>query len=98
MSELLAGDPDRFVVTFDRAGTRTADHPTRPEIQLLSPDFYGARFEELTTWMRAEAPMYWDDSVGIWGAAAYDDVKRLSREWRTFCSGRDRVPRARSPR
>ena len=97
VTELLAGDPDRFVVTFDRAGTRTPDHPTRPEIQLLSPDFYGPRFEELTTWMRAEAPMYWDDSVGIWGAAAYDDVKRLSREWRTFCSGKGSRPESSVP-
>ena len=97
VSEFLAGDPDRFVVTFDRAGTRTADHPTRPEIQLLSPDFYGVHFEELTTWMRAEAPMYWDDSVGIWGAAAYDDVKRLSREWRTFCSGKGSRPESSVP-
>ena len=97
MTEILDGDPDRFVVTFDRAGTRTPDHPTRPEIQLLSPDFYGPRFEELTTWMRAEAPMYWDDSVGIWGAAAYDDVKRLSREWRTFCSGKGSRPESSVP-
>jgi cytochrome P450 family 142 subfamily A polypeptide 1 len=84
-------------VTFDRAGTRTPDHPTRPEIQLLSPDFYGPRFEELTTWMRAEAPMYWDDSVGIWGAAAYEDVKRLSRDWRTFCSGKGSRPESSVP-
>ncbi|MET0460243.1 MAG: cytochrome P450 [Ilumatobacteraceae bacterium] len=97
MSDLLAGDPDRFVVTFDRAGTRTPVHPTRPEIQLLSPDFYGPRFEELTTWMRAEAPMYWDDTVGIWGAAAYDDVRRLSREWRTFCSGLGSRPESSVP-
>ena len=92
VTDLLAGDPDRFVVTFDRAGTRTPDHPTRPEIQLLSPDFYGPRFEELAAWMRAEAPMYWDDSIGIWGAAAYEDVKRLSRDWKTFCSGQGSRP------
>ena len=97
MTDLLADDPDRFVVTFDRAGTRTPEHPTRPEIQLLSPDFYGPRFEELTTWMRAEAPMYWDDTVGIWGAAAYEDVKRLSREWRTFCSGQGSRPESSVP-
>jgi cytochrome P450 family 142 subfamily A polypeptide 1 len=98
MSDLRADDDsNRFVVTFDRAGTRTPDHPTRPEIQLLSPDFYGPRFEELTTWMRAEAPMYWDDSVGIWGAAAYEDVKRLSRDWRTFCSGQGSRPESSVP-
>jgi cytochrome P450 family 142 subfamily A polypeptide 1 len=74
-----------YRVVFDRAGTRTPTHPTRPEIELLSPDFY-ARFDELTTWMRAEAPLYWDDSVGIWGAASHELVSRFSRDWRTFCS------------
>lgn len=97
MSDLFGDAPDRFVVTFDRAGTRTPDHPTRPEIELLSPDFYGPRFDELTAWMRAEAPMYWDDTVGIWGAAAYDDVQRMSREWRTFCSGQGSRPESSVP-
>ncbi len=97
MTDPLFDDPDRFVVTFDRAGTRTPAHPTRPEIELLSPDFYGPRFDELTAWMRAEAPMYWDDSVGIWGAAAYDDVRRLSRDWKTFCSGQGSRPESSVP-
>jgi cytochrome P450 family 142 subfamily A polypeptide 1 len=80
-----------FRVVFDRAGTRVPTHPTRPEIQLLSPDFYDG-FDELTTWMRAEAPLYWDDTVGIWGAASYELVTRMSREWRTFCSGKGSRP------
>ena len=85
-----------FRVIFDRAGTRTPTHPTRPEIQLLSEDFY-ANFDELTTWMRAEAPMYWDDSVGIWGAAAHGDIMRMSRDWRTFCSGKGSRPESSVP-
>jgi cytochrome P450 family 142 subfamily A polypeptide 1 len=97
MSDLLAGEPGRFVVALDRAGTRTPQHPTRPEIQLLSPDFYGPQFEELTAWMRAEAPMYWDDTTGIWGAACYEDVKRISRDWRTFCSGQGSRPESSVP-
>lgn len=80
-----------FRVVFDRAGTRVPTHPTRPEIQLLSPDFYDD-FDDLTTWMRAEAPLYWDDTVGIWGAASYELVTRMSREWRTFCSGKGSRP------
>lgn len=92
----LDNDPDRYRVVFDRAGTRTPNHPTRPEIQLLSPDFY-ANFHELTTWMRSEAAMYWDDSVGIWGAASYADVIRMSRDWRTFCSGKGSRPESSVP-
>ena len=93
MSDASAHD---FQVVFDRAGTRTPDHPTRSEIQLLSEDFY-ANFDELTTWMRAEAPMYWDDSTGIWGAAAHADISRLSRDWRTFCSGKGSRPESSVP-
>ncbi len=85
-----------FRVSFDRAGTRTADHPTRSEIALLSPDFY-ADFDELTTWMRAEAPVYWDDTVGIWGLASHADVTRVSRDWRTFCSGKGSRPESSVP-
>lgn len=93
--DVLAGSED-FRVVFDRANTRTPDHPTRPEIQLLAPDFY-ARFDELTAWMRAEAPMYWDDATGIWGAAAHEDVGRMSRDWRTFCSGKGSRPESSVP-
>jgi cytochrome P450 family 142 subfamily A polypeptide 1 len=87
--------PD-FVVTLDRAGTRTPEHPTRPEIQLLSPDFY-ADFDELTTWMRAEAPLYWDDTTGIWGAASHALVNRFSRDHHTFCSGKGSRPESSVP-
>lgn len=90
------GDAHDFRVSFDRAGTRTPTHPTRPEIELLSPDFY-ARFDELTSWMRAEAPLYWDDTVGIWGAAAHADIVTMSRDWRTFCSGKGSRPESSVP-
>lgn len=89
-------DYERFRVTFDRAGTRTPEHPTRPEIQVLSPDFY-ADFDRLTTWMRAEAPMYWDDTIGIWAAASHADVTRISRDWQTFCSGKGSRPESSVP-
>ena len=87
--------PD-FQVSLDRAGRGEAGHPTRPEIQLLSPDFY-ANFDELTTWMRAEAPFYWDDVTGIWGAAAHADVTRMSREYQVFCSGQGSRPESSVP-
>jgi cholest-4-en-3-one 26-monooxygenase len=90
------GDVHDFRVSFDRAGTRTPTHPTRPEVELLSPDFY-ADFDELTSWMRAEAPMYWDDTVGMWGAAAHADIVAMSRDWRTFCSGKGSRPESSVP-
>lgn len=87
---------NRFRVTFDRAGTRQPNHPTNDDIQLLSPDFY-ADFDERSTWMRANAPLYWDDTVGIWGAAAHADVNLMSRDWHTFCSGKGSRPESSVP-
>jgi len=77
-------------------GRGPAGHPTRPEIQLLSPDFY-ANFDELTQWMRQEAPLYWDDSTGIWGAASHELVSMMSREWHTFCSSKGSRPESSVP-
>ena len=77
-------------------GRGPAGHPTRPEIQLLSPDFY-ANFDELTEWMRQEAPLYWDDSTGIWGAASHELVSMMSREWHTFCSSKGSRPESSVP-
>lgn len=89
-------DPRDFRVALDRAGRGAAGHPMRDEISLLSPDFY-ADFDELTTWMRAEAPLYWDDSTGIWGAASHALVTKFSREYQTFCSGQGSRPESSVP-
>jgi cytochrome P450 family 142 subfamily A polypeptide 1 len=89
------GEQD-FRVALNRGARGPAGHPTRPEIRLLDPSFY-ARFDELTTWMRAEAPLYWDDETGIWGAASHDLVSMMSREWHTFCSGQGSRPESSVP-
>ena len=86
-----ADDINRFRITSDRAGTRPPTHPVRDDIALLSPDFY-ADFDERTRWMRANAPMYWDDDAGIWGATMHADITRMSRDWHTFCSGQGSRP------
>jgi cholest-4-en-3-one 26-monooxygenase len=95
-SDDQAGEANPYRIVFDRAGTRTPNHPTRPEIQLLEPDFY-ANFHELTSWMRTNAPLYWDDSVGIWGAATHADVSMMSRDWHTFCSSKGSRPESSVP-
>jgi len=80
-----------YQVVLDRAGTRTPEHPTRPEIRLLSPDFY-ADPEPLFAWMREHAPVYWDDATGIWGITRYEDIATISRDSKTFCSGQGSRP------
>ncbi len=74
-----------------RPGTRQAAHPTRDDIRLLSPDFYADPHERFA-WMRANAPIYWDDATGIWGIARYADVMTVARDWETFCSGEGSRP------
>jgi cytochrome P450 family 142 subfamily A polypeptide 1 len=74
-----------------RPGTRTPAHPTRDDIRLLSPDFYADPHEHFA-WMRANAPIYWDDATGIWGIALYADVMTVARDWETFCSGEGSRP------
>jgi len=95
MNELADEEPD-FRVALNRGGRGPAGHPTRPDIRLLDPAFY-ADFDELTTWMRSEAPLYWDDETGIWGAASHELVTMMSREWHTFCSGQGSRPESSVP-
>lgn len=85
-----------FRVSLGRGGRGPAGHPERPEISLLSPDFY-ADFDALTTWMRSEAPLYWDDITGIWGATSHELVSLMSRDWHTFCSGQGSRPESSVP-
>lgn len=85
-----------FRISLGRGGRGPAGHPLRPEISLLSPDFY-ADFDALTAWMRADAPLYWDDDTGIWGAASHELVSLMSRDWHTFCSGQGSRPESSVP-
>jgi len=92
--DALAGS--EYEVQLDRAGTRVAAHPTRPEIQLLSPDFY-VDPEPSYAWMRANAPVYWDDTSGIWGITRYADIMKVSKDAETFCSGQGSRPDSNVP-
>lgn len=60
----------------------TADHPTRPDIDLCSGAFWAGDHHDALTWMRAQAPVYWDGTV--WGVTRYADVKEVSRQPETF--------------
>jgi cytochrome P450 family 142 subfamily A polypeptide 1 len=53
-----------------------ADHPTRDDIDLCSGAFWAGDHHEALTWMRANAPVYWDGR--IWGVSRYDDLKQVS--------------------
>ena len=87
---------ESFEVKLDRAGTREAAHPTRPEINLLSPDFY-VDPDSHYTWMREHAPVYWDDTSGLWGVARHDDLMHVSKNWKVFSSAQGSRPESSVP-
>ncbi len=60
------------------------DHPTRPDIDLIGGAFWGSNPHDAFTWMRAEAPVYWDGHA--WGLTRHADVKAASKDPATFSS------------
>ena len=64
-----------------------ADHPTRDEIDLVDGDFYADDPHRWWTWMRANAPVYFDEANGVWGVTRHADVRAVSADPATFSSG-----------
>jgi len=60
------------------------DHPTRDEIDLCGGAFWAGDHHEALTWMRREAPVYFDGA--IWGIARHADVKDVSHRTEDFSS------------
>ncbi|MGI9577583.1 MAG: cytochrome P450 [Microthrixaceae bacterium] len=69
-----------------------ADHPTHHGIDLFAGDFYANEPHEYYTWMRANAPVYFDEANNVWGIAKYDDVKAIARNPKSFSSAGGCVP------
>jgi len=70
------------------------NHPTHPAIALLDGAFYADDPHPHYDWMRAQAPLYWDETAdgGLWGIAGYDDIMEVSRQPELFCSGKSSRP------
>lgn len=60
------------------------DHPTNPAITLVEGAFYGNDPEPYFAWMRANAPVYWDEAGQVWGVTRYHDLKEVSKDPATF--------------
>lgn len=60
--------------------------PSNPAIRLLDGAWYADDPHPHFEWMRAEAPVFWDETARVWGVARYEDVLRVSRDPVTFCS------------
>jgi cytochrome P450 family 142 subfamily A polypeptide 1 len=62
------------------------EHAQNPEIRLLDGAFYLGRPLEHYAWLRRHAPVYWDESAGLWAVSRHEDVMSVSKNPELFCS------------
>jgi cytochrome P450 family 142 subfamily A polypeptide 1 len=62
------------------------EHPTRPDISLMDGRFYADDPHTHFTWMRAHAPVYWDEVGKLWGITRHADLLSCSKDSETFCN------------
>jgi cytochrome P450 len=60
-------------------------HPLNPDIDLVSGEFWGRDPHPELTWLRENAPVYFDGRV--WGIASHAGVREVSLRPGLFCSG-----------
>jgi cytochrome P450 family 142 subfamily A polypeptide 1 len=58
----------------------------------MAGDFYVDRPLDHYAWMRENAPVYYDESDGIWGVALHEDIMSVSKAPEIFCSGKGSRP------
>jgi cytochrome P450 family 142 subfamily A polypeptide 1 len=63
-------------------------HAVRDDIDFLDGAWYAAQPYEQWAWMRANAPVYYDEPNDVWGIARYEDVLAIEKDARTFSSMR----------
>ncbi|MGO9856479.1 MAG: cytochrome P450 [Acidimicrobiales bacterium] len=74
----------------------TPTHPVRPGLNLLDGDWYADDPHEVWSWMRREAPVYYDEGADVWGIARHDDVLAIEKDPRNFSSSRAPRPHGQS--
>jgi len=58
--------------------------PAHLGIDLMSGEFFGSEPHDAYAWMRANAPVYYDEANDLWGAASYAAVKQASVDTDSF--------------
>ena len=59
---------------------------TKPDIDLVSGDFWGRDPHDELAWMRHNEPVYWDARNGIWGITRYDHLREVETNPVVFSS------------
>lgn len=60
------------------------DQPKNPAINLVSGEFWGRNPHEELTWMRENAPIYFDENSGVWGCATHAAIMEAERMPKIF--------------
>jgi cytochrome P450 family 142 subfamily A polypeptide 1 len=60
---------------------------SRPAYDLLDPAFYAGDPHAAFAWMRANEPVYRDETNGLWGVTRHADVHEVERRSDVFVSG-----------
>ena len=71
--------------------------PDAPPIRLLDGRWYQREPLQDYRWMRAHAPLHWDEEGEIWGVSCHEDVMFVSRHPERFCSGQGSRPDSNVP-
>jgi cytochrome P450 family 142 subfamily A polypeptide 1 len=70
------------------------NHPVNPDIHLLDGRFYADDQHRHFDWLRANAPVYWDETSQLWGVTRHADVMDASKRPAVFCSSGSSRPDA----
>ncbi len=71
----------------------TAPAPEELGIDLMSGAFFGREPHEAFAWMRAHAPVYYDERNDLWAAATYAAVKQASVDTESFSNAQGIRPK-----
>ena len=66
----------------------SATHPRRQGLNLLDGEWYADDPHEVWSWMRREAPVYYDEVADVWGITRYDDILAMEKDPITFSNQR----------
>lgn len=56
----------------------------RLAVDLLAPELYGGDPYPTYAWMRANEPIYWDETNQLWGISRYDDIVEIEKRKDVF--------------
>ncbi|MBW2294765.1 MAG: cytochrome P450, partial [Deltaproteobacteria bacterium] len=63
---------------------------------MLDGQFYGGDPVEFYAWMRANAPVYYDEEAAVWGITLHEDILAISKDPDRFCSAQGSRPETES--